>query len=83
MATNLQDLVQRLEHVVQHFEGLVFNPSPSTKAIPSPAGPSPVPASLSSPALQAYDSSVLSKFGALLDFSSKIDGQITSLVTFN
>ena len=91
MAANLQDLVQRLESVVNHFEGLVFTSPPSSKPSASPApGPAsqaspsssaPAPA-LASPAVQAYDSQILSKFPALNELAAKIDPQIASLVTF-
>ena len=88
MATNLQDLVQRLEKVVYHFEGLVLIPpsgskpsevpaAPSPSSLPSPSVPAPV---LSSPALQAYDSQILSKFASLTGLALKIDPQISSLV---
>lgn len=88
MATNLQDLVQRLEKVVNHFEGLVLIPPSGSKPSEVPAAhSSPAPASssspapaLSSPALQAYDSQILSKFPALSDHAQKIDPQISSLV---
>ena len=80
MATNLLDIVQRLEKVVNHFEGLVGVPLsnnpivPSSEALKAPQAPS------SSPSLQAYDSNILSKFQNILASAALIDEQVTKIV---
>lgn len=84
MATNLLDIVQRLEKVVNHFEGLVgVNPS-AAFGTPAVQSSSEVKAQqpVSSPALQAYDSNVLSKFQNILASAALIDPQIKNIVNF-
>lgn len=82
MATNLLDIVQRLEKVVNHFEGLVGVPLSSNTVVASPdsaKAPQPV---VSSPALLAYDSNILSKFQNTIATAALIDEQVTKIVIF-
>lgn len=83
MAANLLDIVQRLEKVVNHFEGLVgVNPSGAigTPAIQSSSEVKVPQQSVTSPALQAYDQNILSKFQNILSSAASIDQQIKNIV---
>jgi hypothetical protein len=80
MASNLADLVKRLEVAVSAIEGLVGGPSGVPPASPAEKPSAAVPVSVTSPLLSAYDGTLMAKLGPLAELAAKIDPLVVNIV---